>query len=261
MTEQCVMNKVAIKVCVAFGLLVVMIAGAMFIAERVSAHGYVESPTSRAYMCKQGKNMNCGPIQYEPQSVEGEGSFPQSGPSDGQITGAGRYPELYTQTADRWKKVTMHSGENTFQWRLTASHSTREWKYYITKNGWNPNKPLARSDLDVVPFCYYYDGGNRPGTTVTHTCNVPTDHSGYHLILAVWEIADTTNAFYQVIDVNLVKSTATEQVSIDVSKTAIAPQAPQMEKVSPIFSTIQQMKQGSILPRAHWFAGDQRALY
>lgn len=35
---------------------------------------------------------------------------------------------------------------------------------------------------------------------------MPTDRNGYHLILAVWEIADTGNAFYQVIDVNLVNN-------------------------------------------------------
>ena len=30
-------------------------------------------------------------IQYEPQSVEGIGGFPQLGPSDGQIAGAGHF--------------------------------------------------------------------------------------------------------------------------------------------------------------------------
>lgn len=58
---------------------------------KASAHGYVESPASRSYLCKQGVNVNCGPIQYEPQSVEGIGGFPQLGPSDGQIAGAGHF--------------------------------------------------------------------------------------------------------------------------------------------------------------------------
>ncbi|TGU64341.1 chitin-binding protein, partial [Mesorhizobium sp. M00.F.Ca.ET.186.01.1.1] len=48
------------------------------------------------------------------------------------------------------------------------------------------------------------DGGKRPPFTVTHSCNVPTDRSGYHIILGVWEIADTGMAFYQAIDVNLI---------------------------------------------------------
>ncbi|GIO97435.1 hypothetical protein J14TS5_25210 [Paenibacillus lautus] len=52
-------------------------------------------------------------------------------------------------------------------------------------------------------FCSFNDGGKRPPNSVSHTCNVPTDRTGYYLILAVWEIADTGNAFYNVIDVNL----------------------------------------------------------
>ena len=76
----------------------------------------------------------------------------------------------------------------------------------ILRKRLEPNKPLTRSDLDLVPFYVKNDGGARPGTTVTHEANVPTDRSGYHLILAVWEIADTGNAFYQVIDVNLLNN-------------------------------------------------------
>lgn len=30
--------------------------------------------------------------------------------------------------------------------------------------------------------------------------------NGYHVILAVWDVADTSNAFYNVIDVNLVNN-------------------------------------------------------
>lgn len=59
-------------------------------SEKASAHGYVESP-SRSFLCKQGVNVNCGPVQYEPQSVEGIGGFPQLGPSDGQIAGVGSF--------------------------------------------------------------------------------------------------------------------------------------------------------------------------
>lgn len=102
-------------------------------SEKASAHGYVESPASRSYLCKQGVNVNCAPIQYEPQSVEGIGGFPQLGPSDGQIAGAGHFPALDVQTVDRWKKVTLNGGTNIFKWKLTAPHSTKEWKYYITK--------------------------------------------------------------------------------------------------------------------------------
>ncbi|WP_240343979.1 lytic polysaccharide monooxygenase [Paenibacillus sp. SYP-B3998] len=184
------------------GLLLLGAALSLAFAQRASAHGYLEAPTSRTVLCQQGQNTGCGPIQYEPQSVEGKGSFPESGPVDGQITGADKYPDLYEQTSDRWKKVTLKGGKQSFTWHLTAQHSTKEWKYYITKKDWDPNKPLTRSELELV--CSFNDGGAKPAATVTHECNLPTDRSGYQLLLGVWEIADTGNAFYQVIDVNLV---------------------------------------------------------
>lgn len=47
----------------------------LMIVERASAHGYVQSPGSRAYLCKTGANTNCGPIVYEPQSLEAPKAF------------------------------------------------------------------------------------------------------------------------------------------------------------------------------------------
>ncbi|HFK9916771.1 TPA: lytic polysaccharide monooxygenase, partial [Enterococcus faecium] len=42
-----------------------------------------------------------------------------------------------------------------------------------------------------------------PPKTVNQTITLPQDRKGYNVILAVWNISDTTNAFYQVIDVNI----------------------------------------------------------
>lgn len=171
-------------------------------AKSASAHGYVDSPASRGYLCKLGQNTNCGAIIYEPQSLEAPKGFPAAGPADGKIASAnGAFPELDQQSATRWAKVNMNSGNNTFKWTLTAAHATATWKYYITKPNWDPNQPLARAQFDLTPFCSFNDGGKRPPNSVSHSCNVPA-RSGYHVILAVWEIADTANAFYNVIDVN-----------------------------------------------------------
>src|SRR5699024_9259893 len=78
-------------------------------------------------------------------------------------------------------------------------HATANWDYYVTKENWDPNTPLKRSDLEL--FCSIDDGGKRPDFTVTHDCEIP-EREGYHVILAYWEVADTANAFYQVIDAN-----------------------------------------------------------
>lgn len=171
-------------------------------ADKASAHGYVDSPGSRAILCKQGQNSDCGAIIYEPQSLEAPKGWPNSGPADGKIaSAAGAFPKLDEQSATRWSKVNISAGTNTFQWVITARHSTASWKYYITKDGWNPNAPLSRASFDLTPFCSINYGGAQPPANYASTCNVPAK-TGYHVILAVWEVADTANAFYNAIDVN-----------------------------------------------------------
>ncbi|MFT4693703.1 MAG: putative carbohydrate-binding protein with CBM5 and CBM33 domain, partial [Francisella sp.] len=51
---------------------------ALLTSSQVLAHGYVESPASRAALCKTGENSNCGNIQYEPQSIEAPDGFFES---------------------------------------------------------------------------------------------------------------------------------------------------------------------------------------
>ncbi|MGH0601739.1 lytic polysaccharide monooxygenase [Bacillus mycoides] len=179
------------------------------IPQNAYAHGFVEKPGSRAALCSQNYgalNLNCGNIMYEPQSLEAPKGFPQGGPVDGKIASAGGLfgGILDQQTADRWFKNTIKGGENTFTWKYTAPHLTSQWHYYITKKGWNPNKPLTRADLELIGTVKH--DGSAASNNLSHKINVPTDRSGYHAILAVWDVADTVNAFYNVIDVNLVNN-------------------------------------------------------
>ncbi|KOR76924.1 lytic polysaccharide monooxygenase [Paenibacillus solani] len=179
-------------------------------ADKASAHGYIESPASRAYLCKLGQNTDCGAIVYEPQSLEAPKGWPNAGPADGKIASAGgAFPKLDEQSATRWSKVNISPGTTTFQWKLTANHATASWKYYITKDGWDQNAPLAKSAFDLTPFCSISYGGAKPPVDYASTCNVPAK-SGYHIILAVWEVADTPNAFYNVLDVNFTGSGNTD---------------------------------------------------
>ncbi|TVX93155.1 lytic polysaccharide monooxygenase [Paenibacillus agilis] len=190
----------------AFAMTLLLALISVIFAEQASAHGYIESPKSRVYKCNQLININCGDAQYNHNNLETTKGFPASGPADGQIPSAGwtSYSALNAQSTTRWDKTTMNGGPNTFTWYLTNPHATTDWKYYITKPGWNPNQPLKRSDLEL--FCTYTDGGTTPPKNVSHTCDVPTDRSGYHIILGTWDVYNTTNAFYQVIDVNLINN-------------------------------------------------------
>ncbi|WP_438351083.1 lytic polysaccharide monooxygenase [Paenibacillus sp. FA6] len=174
----------------------------LLFAEITFAHGYVEGPASRAALCKSGQNTDCGAIIYEPQSLEAPKGFPATGPADSKIASAnGAFPKLDEQSATRWAKVNISPGQNTFTWKITANHATTSWKYYITKPNWNPNAALTRDSFDLTPFCSVSYGSKQPPSSYSDTCSVPV-RSGYQVILAVWEIADTPNAFYNVIDVN-----------------------------------------------------------
>lgn len=165
------------------------------------SHGYVSSPEGRALLCKQGGNSNCGAVQYEPQSLEAPSGYPGAGPADGKIASAGlaQFAELDEQTATRWTKKPMKAGPQNFSWTFTANHASRNWRYYITRADWNPNVKLSRASFESTPFCQVSGGGARPPATVTHSCNVPA-RSGYQIVLAVWEVADTINSFYNLLD-------------------------------------------------------------
>ncbi|MBH5316229.1 lytic polysaccharide monooxygenase [Paenibacillus sp. GSMTC-2017] len=194
-------SSLKMRALIACGCLLLIVAIMLIFAKPVSAHGYVDSPASRAIQCKNGLNTNCGAIVNEPQSLEGLKNFPTAGPADGKIASAGLagFSNLDAQTATRWNKVAMSSGTNTFTWKFTAPHATTSYRYFITKVGWNPNAPLTRAQLDLTPFCTVQGNGQAPPTTLSHSCNVPA-RTGYHIILAVWDISNTPNAWYIAID-------------------------------------------------------------
>lgn len=178
------------------------------------SHGFVLEPPARALLCNKiseynhnyngQKNANCGSIQWEPQSTEAPKGFPAAGVKDRQIASANRVrgPELDAQSATRWVKTPLSPGYNEFKWHFTANHPATKFEYFITKNDWNPNQKLTRASFESKPFCTVEAGGVMTSGSAVHTCNVPA-HTGYQVILAVWTVHDTSNAFYSAIDVDM----------------------------------------------------------
>ncbi|WP_158879972.1 lytic polysaccharide monooxygenase auxiliary activity family 9 protein [Amycolatopsis anabasis] len=169
-----------------------------------TGHGYTANPPSRSYHCKTGAVKNCGPIQWEPQSVEGPKGFPARGPADGKICSAGlsQFKQLDDPRGGTWPAKSLTSGARfEFTWTLTAAHATTSFRYFVTRDGWNPAAPLTRAQLEATPFLTVPFNGQRPPNTVKHSGTLPAGKSGRHLILAVWDIADTGNAFYSCDDV------------------------------------------------------------
>ncbi|WP_080779692.1 lytic polysaccharide monooxygenase [Chryseobacterium phocaeense] len=194
-------------------LFLFMTIGILIIStSNILAHGYVMSPASRNYQGSLDKGIlgysaayaKYGTVINEPQSLEYLKGFPLAGPADGKIASANGIlgdTVLDLQTSERWKKTNISTGINSFTWKYTAYHATAKWHYYITKQGWNPNQPLKRADLELIGTI---NGNGLPPTDNTpHQITVPQNRQGYHIILAVWDIEDTVNAFYNVIDVNV----------------------------------------------------------
>ncbi|MEV7424128.1 MULTISPECIES: lytic polysaccharide monooxygenase auxiliary activity family 9 protein [unclassified Streptomyces] len=181
------------------------IAGvSLFATGSASSHGYTDSPVSRQKLCANGTVTNCGNIQWEPQSVEGPKGFPAAGPADGKICsgGNGQFAQLDDQRGGTgWPTTKVSSGQSyNFRWQFTARHATTDFKYYITKTGWNASQPLTRAALDAQPFLTVPYNNQQPPETLSHSGTLPSK-SGRHMIVAVWTIADTSNAFYACSDV------------------------------------------------------------
>jgi predicted carbohydrate-binding protein with CBM5 and CBM33 domain len=146
-------------------------------AATASAHGYIASPPSRQAQCAQG-TVPCGDIKYEPQSVEGpKGLRSCSG-------GNARFAEL-DDDSKGWHATSV-GGSVAFTWTFTARHATANYEYYI-------------GDTKVAEFD---GGGQQPPPTLTHTVDLG-NFSGRQKLLAIWNISDTTNAFYACVDLQI----------------------------------------------------------
>lgn len=186
------------------------------------AHGWMSQPPSRAILLFNNS--------YPSSALEAGKFFPATEggrqdplqpsdvpsdvpPPDGKIASAGyiggNAPRL-DELRD-WPKVDLGSGaEQTVVWSFTKQHRSRRYNYFVTKNGWDPARPLARAQFEAEPFATVEPNGDTPywqlpipspQEPVEHTIRLPR-RAGYHVVLGVWEVADTGAAFYQVIDVN-----------------------------------------------------------
>ncbi len=168
------------------------------------SHGFTTSPPSRSYLCGTHQVRNCGQVQWDPDGVEGPKGFPQRGPRDGEIclSADGRWAPLDDQRGGTGWPATSVTGGQSFNivWQFTARHSTTSFRYFVTKDGWDITQPLTRAALDLTPFIQVNYGGTavQPDDPQRH----PPQRHGRHILLAVWDIADTGNAFYQCSDLD-----------------------------------------------------------
>lgn len=99
---------------------------------------------------------------------------------------------------DDWPSSPMKAGDHTFRYKATAPHKGT-FELYITKDGYDPSKPLKWSDLESEPFAKVTDPTLTNGDYVFDG-KVPA-RSGRHLIYSIWQRSDSPEAFYTCSDV------------------------------------------------------------
>ncbi|GAA1413724.1 lytic polysaccharide monooxygenase [Kitasatospora putterlickiae] len=188
----------------AVGAVIAALAVPVAVAFPAQSHGYITTPPSRAALCGAGTVTNCGEIRWEPQSVEGAKGFPTRGPADGTICAGGnsRFAELDDPRGGAWPATAVSAGQRlTFTWRFTARHATSGFRYYLTKAGYDATQKVTRSNLDLTPFLNVPYNNTQVPSTLSHTATLPSGRTGHHVVVAVWDVADTPNAFYSCADV------------------------------------------------------------
>lgn len=188
-------------------------------------HGHIFSPKSRAYFAWEAGKLDEGALNQR----EGGKFFPQTlgeladayaksdelsaaPPPDGKIASANQaIGAMLDEPGRHWQKHDVRSGEVLdISWNYSARHATRRWNYFLTKEGWDPDKVLSRDQFEADPFYTvqinlkpYWDHENEmlPPVPTTHALPLPR-REGYHVLLAVWEVANTEMAFYQVVDLD-----------------------------------------------------------
>lgn len=181
------------------------------------AHGAMASPTSRAYACYQEnpespKSAACkaavaaGGTQalYDWNGVrQGDaGGRSREIVPDGKLCSGGNeaFKGLDLPRAD-WPATKLSSGaQYTFRYLATAPHKGG-FELFVTKDGYDPTKPLKWSDLESTPFLTASDPAVTDGAYHL-SGKLPAGKSGRHLIYAIWQRTDSPEAFYTCSDVD-----------------------------------------------------------
>ncbi|MDT0438451.1 lytic polysaccharide monooxygenase auxiliary activity family 9 protein [Streptomyces doudnae] len=178
------------------------------------AHGAPVDPASRVYACSpEGASTgtaacraavaaNGGPFTaWDNLRVANVGGRDRQTIPDGRLCSGGlpAYKGLDLARAD-WPTTRLAPGARmTMRYASTIAH-TGTFKLYLTKQGYDPRKPLTWSDLATQPFAQVTDppltgGAYRIGATL------PADRTGPHVLFTVWQNTSTPDTYYSCSDV------------------------------------------------------------
>lgn len=212
-----------------------LIAGLALAPAAALAHGAMEEPLSRIYLCyKEDPEKLKGSYDGVPAGappcidlVKMSGTQPlydwtevnrfdangqhKKVAKDGQLCSAGRekYVGLDQRRAD-WPTTRVSpdaNGKYTFRFHATTPHAVKYFRFYVTRDGWKPTDELRWRDLELFATVKNIEAKSDPkqsyGQYYNMTVKMPEGKTGRRLIFAVWQRSDSPEAFYSCSDVRI----------------------------------------------------------
>jgi chitin-binding protein len=198
-----------ISVVLAAPVLVAVLGGAPALA-----HGAPTTPLSRSAGCQPGGKWantaackavvaTSGKLDWDNLRLANVNGKDRQKVPDGKLCSAGldNFRGLDLPRGD-WQTTSFASGSQvTFTYKGTIPHQGT-FRWYLTKNGYDPTKGLRWADLDDAPFLTAKDPALKSGN-YTMTGKLPAGRTGRHLIYTVWQNSSTPDTYYSCADVVL----------------------------------------------------------
>ncbi|EPD66492.1 MULTISPECIES: lytic polysaccharide monooxygenase auxiliary activity family 9 protein [Streptomyces] len=186
----------------------------LWAANPAQAHGAPTDPVSRVYACSPDGGSsgsaacraaiaaNGGPFtMWDNLRVPDVGGRDRQVIPDGKLCSGGlpAYKGLDLARSD-WPSTTLTPGATmTMKYASTIPH-TGTFKLYLTKQGYDPKKPLTWSALAEQPFAAVRDPALTSGA-YRITAKLPSDRTGHHVLYTIWQNSSTTDTYYSCSDV------------------------------------------------------------
>jgi len=206
------------------------LASTVLFAPPASAHGAMMMAGSRTFLCYEDGITSTG--QIVPQNPACQAAVSQSGVTplynwfavgnragttsgetsalipDGKLcSGNSNYFDFsgFDQANANWPVTHLTSGAAIqIQYNKWAAHPGT-FSLYVTKDGWDPTKPLTWSELESTPFSTATNPpstGNPGSISSFYSWNATLPvKTGRHIIYSIWARSDSTETFYGCSDV------------------------------------------------------------
>ncbi|GAA0807601.1 lytic polysaccharide monooxygenase [Spirilliplanes yamanashiensis] len=215
----------------------VLAAVALGPAAPAAAHGAPSSPVSRSFACRPDMPTAASAACRAALAANGRpfgswdnirvpfvnGKDRQFIP-DGQLCSASQpdFRGLDLPRAD-WPATGVTAGEPLQIHYLAPIPHAGQFRVYLTRQGYDPARPLTWGSLDAAPFI---TASNVPltGDNYTFSGRLPADRSGRHVLYTVWQNSSTPDTYYSCSDLDI-RAAGGQQPAVPPAAPPAAPPA------------------------------------